>query len=120
MEEVSGWMDKSKRDFSTAETNLREGIYDASAFYSQQAAEKALKALYIRNNKRLWKIHDLTELGKNLGAPGDIIIVCESLSQHCIATRYPTDARYEKVDAEEAVEQAKTVIEWVKKELSVK
>ena len=71
--------------------NLKEAIYDASAFYSQQAAE--------------------------VDAPVKISELCEKLTQHYIATRYPTDAEYSKTDAEEALDQSRDVIEWVKKRL---
>ena len=117
MKEVKEWMEKSQRDLNTAEVNFKEGIYDASAFYSQQAAEKSLKALYIKENKKLWKIHDLYELSLKVGAPSEISEFCEQLTQHYIATRYPTDAEYSKEDAEEALKQSRDVIEWVKKKL---
>jgi HEPN domain-containing protein len=117
MEEVSQWIDKAEHDFRTAEINLRENVYDASAFFSQQAAEKALKALYILRNKRLWKIHDLYEISKKLNAPKQISGLCEELTQHYIATRYPNEVKYSREDAEEALEQSREVIAWVKKSL---
>jgi len=117
MEEVSQWFKKAERDFNVAEVNLKENIYDASAFFSQQAAEKALKALYIMKYKRLWKIHDLYELAKKVNATKNICDLCEKLTQHYIATRYPTDEEYSKKDAEEAINQSRMVIKWVKKRL---
>jgi len=117
MEEVSQWIEKAEHDLNTAEVNLKEGIYDASAFFSQQAAEKALKALYILKYRKLWKIHDLYELSKKVGSPKDISNISEKLTQHYIATRYPNEEEYSRKDAEEALGQAKKVMEWVKKKL---
>ncbi|MBI3413554.1 MAG: HEPN domain-containing protein [Candidatus Aenigmarchaeota archaeon] len=34
--------------------NLKQNLFDVAAFLSHQAAEKALKALYILKFKRLW------------------------------------------------------------------
>lgn len=48
-DEHNVWLRQAERDLNTAKVNLRERIYDASAFFSQQAAEKALKAFYIKN-----------------------------------------------------------------------
>ena len=96
MEEVSKWFDKAEHDMNAAEVNLKEGIYDASAFFSQQAAEKALKALNILKHRKLWKIHDLYELSKEIDAPKGISLLCEKLTQHYIATRYPNDEVYSK------------------------
>lgn len=57
------------------------------------------------------------ELAKKINAPKDISTICESLTQHYIATRYPNDGEYTKEDAEEALDQAKKVIKWVKEKL---
>ncbi|MBL7160235.1 MAG: HEPN domain-containing protein [Candidatus Aenigmarchaeota archaeon] len=117
MEEVAKWVEKAEHDLNAAEVNLKEGIYDVSAFFSQQAAEKSLKALYISKYKELWKIHDLYELAIKVEAPKTISDICEKLTQHYIATMYPNDEEYSKEDAEEAVEQAKKVMKWVKEKL---
>ena len=37
------WWEQSEEDLATARSNLESGRYYASAFFSQQAAEKALK-----------------------------------------------------------------------------
>jgi HEPN domain-containing protein len=118
MEETMEWLEKAGKDIRTAEVNLKQGIYDASAFFSQQAAEKALKALYIKKKAELWRTHDLGALAKKLGAEKKMTAVCDSLTEHYIATRYPTEAKYGKPDAEEALSQSREVVEWVRKTLS--
>jgi len=45
------WLRKSERDMLAAEVNFKERLFEESAFFSHQAAEKALKALYIKNSK---------------------------------------------------------------------
>jgi HEPN domain-containing protein len=41
--EVKNWLDQAEHDIEVAEYNFEGNMLDAAAFYSQQAAEKALK-----------------------------------------------------------------------------
>ncbi len=69
MEDVEKWLQKAKGDLRKAEIMLRNREFDDVALHSQQAAEKALKALMIKKTGQLKKIHDLVELGKDAGMP---------------------------------------------------
>ena len=120
MNEANKWIEKAEKDLNAAVINLNEGLYDVSSFLSHQAAEKALKALYILKFKRLWKIHDLKQLAQKVDAPVEIIRICGELNPHYIATRYPVDFSYTKDVAEEALEFAKKVVEWVERILKRK
>jgi HEPN domain-containing protein len=114
---VDKWIIKAEKDLSDAEFNLANGRYEVAAFLAHQAAEKALKALYILKFKRLWKIHDLKELAVKVDAPKEIIKIGDALNPHYIQTRYPVEVTYDEELAEEAVENAKKVVEWIKKKL---
>ncbi len=116
MEEVK-WIKKAEKDLKAAKINLNEGLYEISAFLSHQAAEKALKALYIFKFKSLWKIHDLKQLSSAVGADEKIISICEKLNPHYIETRYPLETLYTKNIAKEALENATMVVRWAKKKL---
>ena len=59
-EEVKRWLDKAKEDLEKAEVLLKSEHYDGAAFFSQQSAEKALKAIIIKRTNNFPKIHDLT------------------------------------------------------------
>jgi len=41
--EVKIWLEEAEHDIDVAEYNLEGNMLDAAAFFSQQAAEKALK-----------------------------------------------------------------------------
>lgn len=43
--------------------------HEESAFFSQQAAEKALKALSLEKHEKIRKIHDIVELGREVKLP---------------------------------------------------
>jgi HEPN domain-containing protein len=117
MREVKKWIKKAERDLNAAKINLHEGLFDIAAFLSHQAAEKALKALYILKFKRLWKIHDLEKLCIAVKSDKKIIEISKKLNPHYIETRYPIETRYTKKIAEEALANAKAVVEWVKQQL---
>ncbi|GBC84563.1 hypothetical protein HRbin11_00994 [bacterium HR11] len=42
-EEARRWLDQARADLKTARDCLKDGDYYASAFFAQQASEKALK-----------------------------------------------------------------------------
>jgi len=73
-------MKKSEKDLNTAKFNINSGEIEASAFFLQQSAEKALKALLIKRTKKLIRTHDLVILSKKLNAPEKIIKHCEKLT----------------------------------------
>ena len=115
MKEAKEWMRKAEKDLRTAKVNLDNKEYEAAAFFSHQAAEKALKALYIVKFGRLWKTHDLVGLLAELRGAVELMGICEELNPHYIETRYPTDARYTKPVSVGAIKNAEKVIAWTKK-----
>jgi HEPN domain-containing protein len=111
------WLERAKKDLDDAKFNLEGGRFEVSAFLAHQAAEKALKALYVLKFGRLWKIHDLVQLAKQVGAPHEVVDVCDKLNPHYIATRYLVETVYTAERSREALELADKVIEWVEKQL---
>ena len=117
MKEAIIWLAKAAKDLVAGKINLGQNLFDVSAFLSHQAAEKALKALYIARFKRLWKIHDLEKLALSLGADEDILKYCRELTPHYIASRYPLDVKYSKKVSEDALKCSKAIVEWATKKL---
>jgi HEPN domain-containing protein len=116
------WM-QSEEDLRTAELIIEVGRFYASVFFSQQAAEKALKALYIYQKKRLPKTHNIVELASDLGAPDEVIEACQELNPDYVTTRYVDAANgvpakmYSHNSAIIHIEYAKTVIAWIQQHL---
>ena len=67
--EVKNWLEQAEHDIEVAEYNFDGNMLDAAAFYSQQAAEKALKSLYLLKFNKLWRVHDLVRIAKRVEAP---------------------------------------------------
>ena len=119
MKEAKKWLEKAERDLSAAEINHRQGLFEVAAFLSHQAAEKALKALYILKFRKLWKIHDFEKLSITLKSGKRIITVCKELNPHYLATRYPIEVEYDEGKAKHALENGRKVVEWVKKKVKL-
>ncbi|MBI3413635.1 MAG: HEPN domain-containing protein [Candidatus Aenigmarchaeota archaeon] len=111
------WVKKALEDLESAKYNFKGGLWGNAAFFAQQAAEKALKALFIKRFKFLMKIHDLVTLAKKLKCPNYLKVLCNNLNPHYTETRYPTGRKHTQEMAEEAIKNSGKVIEWVKKEL---
>jgi HEPN domain-containing protein len=108
-EEAKNWLKESEEDLGTA---------DASAFYSQQASEKALKALQIQKLGKFDKVHDLLTLADSVEASDDIIACCVKLNPYYTTTRYPDIGEAVSEDtAKELLKNSKKVVEWVKQAL---
>jgi HEPN domain-containing protein len=53
------WMRQANKDLRHAERSLEFGDYEWACFAAQQAAEKAVKALYESRNMEVWGIRSL-------------------------------------------------------------
>jgi HEPN domain-containing protein len=114
---IEKWIEKAEKDLKRAEFVFSAGDFEDCAFHAHQAAEKALKSLYILKFKKLWKTHDLEAIASSLKADRKIIEISGKLNPHYIETRYPTEIEYTKEVAENAIKNAKKVLEWVKEKL---
>jgi HEPN domain-containing protein len=118
-EEPARWMEKAKRDIATARKNFEIAEYEAAAFFSQQAAEKSLKAVIISRKRRLMKIHDLVRLGREVSMPDDMLDEAKELTMAYIYSRYP-DAMGSgdmKARASEFIDCARRIVSWSEKSL---
>ncbi len=88
-DETSEWISQANEDLETAEYNLTGKKYKAAVFFCQQAAEKAMKAFYIKKFGKLLKVHDIALLAHAVNASEKLIDVCQKLSTYYIAARYP-------------------------------
>ena len=101
-----------------------EGVYfEDLCFHTQQAAEKAIKALLIQHGIQFPYVHDLaallTRLEKATGDLPDSIRQAERLTQFAVEARYPgTAPPVGEGSYREAVELAGEVLRWAEKQLS--
>jgi HEPN domain-containing protein len=112
------WLARAIGDLALARVPLpEEGYYEDLCFHAQQAAEKAIKAVYKKNDMTFRYTHDLGELLADLMDNG--ISIPPDVEAAQILTAYAWEARYpglsEPVTLEEyqeAVQQADDVVRW--------
>jgi HEPN domain-containing protein len=121
------WWEQARRDLDHARNALEHGYFEWAAFASQQAAEKALKALMMSHGGEPWG-HSLTGLAESL--PGDLagqkdlIEASSRLDKHYIPARYPNGFAssypgklYTRGEAEGAIADAEHIIETCRRHL---
>ncbi|NUM55182.1 MAG: HEPN domain-containing protein [Candidatus Hydrogenedentes bacterium] len=119
----SDWLSRAKGDFALACVTLPEGgFYEDLCYHLQQAAEKAIKAVYRVHGLTFRYTHDLEVLLDTLGEnsvviPDDVKLAAD-LTDYAWESRYP--GLMEAVSYEEylvAKEQAKQILAWAEAEV---
>ncbi len=91
--EARRWLQEAENDLRVVRTLIRGRHYAAACFYSQQAAEKALKALLYDRRVRPPFTHSVAELLKQcvslVPSMGSMEAEASLLDQYYIPTRYP-------------------------------
>ena len=116
------WLKRAHSDLSLAKSQVSGVLLEDLCFHTQQAAEKAFKALLIHKSIKFRYVHDLAELISVLEAAiqdiPDEIRDAARLTDYAVEARYPSC--FEPVTADEykeALACAENVIRWVEKQI---
>jgi HEPN domain-containing protein len=85
-------MGQAKRDLGMAAQAMQSGFPEWACFIAQQAAEKAVKAVYQKKGGVAWghSVADLLKgLEKDLAVPGDLPRAARNLDRWYVQARYP-------------------------------
>lgn len=122
--DVADWLDQAEEDVRWAEYNLSGGFYSQVCFIAQQIAEKGFKAYLLSQDKIVKKTHSLTMLLEQCQPYfpqfKKFIQNCALLDNYYTQTRYPTlgpKGDYSRNEAEQALNWAKEILNFIKKEL---
>lgn len=122
--ETENWFKQAQADLKTARDCLKDGNHYASAFFSEQCAEKALKAFFIFSKNDIPpKTHNLFELAVAVSLPEEFLPSARKLTPAFIITRYPDAAGgvpaeiYDAESGRDALGKAEAIFEWVEKKL---
>jgi len=128
MERSADWMDQAEGDLEHARSDLNGGFHEWACFSAQQAAEKALKAVFQKFGGEAWghSVADLLEeFGKSQLVPEDLKNIALELDKAYIPTRYPNAhpsgsprRRYTNKEAERMIGYAERIVEFCKSFLS--
>ena len=128
-EEALDWLEEAAVDLQRAERLLEMGDHSLSCYLSQQAIEKALKAVMMGvKRRRPPHVHDLTALYSEVRditpLPEDIEDRLAEISQYYVTARYPNaglrrpSRSFTKGQAERALEAARRVVEEARRALA--
>ncbi|MBI2672149.1 HEPN domain-containing protein [Candidatus Woesearchaeota archaeon] len=121
--EIENWLKQAEADLKSSKNCIRSEDYYLSVFSSQQAVEKALKALCLLKIKEIPQGHSIIYLAKILEAPKEFYSGIRDLNPEYLVTRYPDMAEgvpaelYDKEIAERHYNTAEKVLQWVKKQI---
>lgn len=118
------WIKRAKSNLAIAKQPKTEEIYwNDLCFETQQAAEKALKAVLISEKISFRFVHDLAEFLTLLEQ--NEVLIPEEIRSAAILTDYSVEARYpgpfEPVTEEEfkeALQIAESVVAWAESQIS--
>lgn len=128
VERSRDWIEQAEWDHSHAMSDLERGFYDWACFSAQQAAEKAVKAVFQKLTAEGWS-HSVTDLLNELPKevrPGDHLVDgALELDKAYISARYPhvhpsgsPRNRYTRKEAERLTGYAEEIIDFCKSSLS--
>ena len=115
------WRNRAHSDLRLARARI-EGVYlEDLCYHAQQAAEKALKALFISRGWRFPYVHDLADLVTRLEAGGIGIPAtvrdAVALTEFAVSGRYPAlDEPVSEAEYQTALARADAVVLWVETE----
>lgn len=126
-ERSADWLRQADADLRAARHAAAGGHFEWAAFGSQQAAEKALKALHQKLHLDAWG-HVLTGLMQALpddARPDDSLIDRgKALDKHYIPTRYPNGFErgapadfYTAAEAARAIADAEAIVEFCRRQI---
>ncbi len=121
-ERSKDWIKQAQRDLDSARAQYKDNFFEWACFIAQQAAEKAVKAVYQKLGAEAWG-HSVMDLLKGIRekteVSDELIDRGKQLDRFYIPARYPngwvsgTPGEYiTKKDAEDAIDNSEKIIQF--------
>ena len=125
-EHAEDWWQRSQRDLRGVKPLKADGLYDMCIFHCQQAAEKALKALWTDKRTDLPpKTHRIGDLATQLGAPDEIVMAGNELFGDYETSRYPAGpfgsatGPFTSEDVDDRLQKAQQIVAWAESQWEI-
>src|ERR1700722_7491806 len=87
------WLNRARGNLAIAQAHVVDAYLEGLCFQAQQAAEKAIKAVFIHRGEHFRWIHDLEQLLRELQSNGlkvpKTVLKSNLLSPYAVQGRYP-------------------------------
>lgn len=124
VERSADWYKQAERDLKSARVQLGAEFFEWACFIAQQAAEKAVKALYQKFSGEAWghSVYDLLKgIAEKVDVPEEVFESAKGLDRFYIPARYPNGwssgfpGEYiTKKDAKDAISNSKKILRFCK------
>ena len=121
-ERSKDWIKQAWRDLDSARAQMEDGFFEWSCFIAQQAAEKAIKAIYQKLGAEAWghSVSDLLKASrKKINVPDELVDGAKQLDRFYIPARYPNSwatgipAEYiDRKDALNAIDNSEKLLQF--------
>jgi HEPN domain-containing protein len=116
------WLNRARSNLALAKTDTAGAFHEDLCFEAQQAAEKAVKAVFVHSSVSFPYIHDLNKLLQRLERSGlkipKYVRQAEELSRFAVETRYPGLAGPVTMrEHRRAVRIAEAVLRWAERQI---
>jgi len=122
MDRSKDWLDEAEGDLEHARNDMQGGFHNWACFSAQQAAEKAIKAVFQRMGAEAWghSVADLLkELAKKRTVSEELIDASLELDKAYIPARYPNAhpsgsprSRYTKEESRRLIGHAERIVQF--------
>ena len=124
MERSRDWLDQAEWDLAHAKSGMEREFYDWSCFSAQQAAEKAVKAVFLKLGAEAWghSVADLlSALSQRYTVHKNLLRAALELDKAYIPARHPNAhpsgsprERYTEEEAQRLISHAERIIRFCK------
>jgi len=124
---AADWLKQAQRDLGFAETGAAAGYHEGAAFYAQQSAEKAVKALiqFIHGGVRGHSITEmLRQLGESIDVAAGLLDAAQELDKVYVTSRYPNGFTsgapadyFNAKSSGELLGYARAILEWCRSQI---
>lgn len=124
------WLEQAEYDLKTSRWNAEGKLFAPACFWSQQAAEKAVKAYLYAKGERFVLGHSVAELLQKCNAYDEdfesLIPTGALLDRFYVPTRYPNSLpggipahAYSQKDCSEAIDLAQRIFDFISQKLTM-
>lgn len=128
MERSRDWWVQAQADLRHAQLAHDNGSFEWACFAAQQAAEKAIKAVFEKQGQKAWGhtlVHLLQALADQVPVPEELWEQAKILDKHYIPTYYPNGLAqgaptefYTRKEADDAIRYSQAILQFCERLLT--